>query len=169
MHFSVHTPPQVEASSVPSDFDAVLSGFTREGLRVLALAQGEVTWVSPSIADCFFTLSTFLLFAYILPSDYAGLILLFFPFQAHSDQLAKWSMANVERAVPLKLVGLAVMANPVRPDSAQVIRKLQEASIRTVMVTGVYHQGYRLSTWPIHMVGTVLLIRPLLSPSQIYP
>ena len=56
----------------------------------------------------------------------------------HSEQLAKWSMSDVERAVPLRLVGLAVMANPIRPDSAQVVRKLQEASIRTVMVTGMY-------------------------------
>ena len=42
------------------------------------------------------------------------------PSQVHPDQLSRWSMADIERSVPLRLVGLAVMANPLRPDSAQV-------------------------------------------------
>ncbi len=48
-----------------------------------------------------------------------------------------WNQEEVEKQIPLRLVGLAVMANPLRPCSAGVIRQLQNASIRTVMVTGV--------------------------------
>ena len=35
----------VAADSVPADFDALLAEYTREGLRVLALAKGEATQV----------------------------------------------------------------------------------------------------------------------------
>lgn len=44
------------------------------------------------------------------------------------------SQAETELHVELRLVGLAVMANPLRPDTADVISKLQHATIRTVMV-----------------------------------
>ncbi|KAG2425624.1 hypothetical protein HYH02_014997 [Chlamydomonas schloesseri] len=50
--------------------------------------------------------------------------------------LLGWTQAETEANVGLKLVGLAVMANPLRPDTADVISRLQHASIRTVMVTG---------------------------------
>jgi hypothetical protein len=38
--------------------------------------------------------------------------------------------------VPLRLMGLAVLANPLRPDTAGVIECLQKAQIRCAMVTG---------------------------------
>ncbi|PNW86612.1 hypothetical protein CHLRE_02g093700v5 [Chlamydomonas reinhardtii] len=50
--------------------------------------------------------------------------------------LLGWTQAETEANVGLRLVGLAVMANPLRPDTADVISRLQHASIRTVMVTG---------------------------------
>jgi cation-transporting ATPase 13A3/4/5 len=89
----------VSPGSVPPDFDAVLGEYTREGLRVLALAQGRVL---PSM----------------LPE---------------SGVLAA-SQKELEAAVPLELVGLAVLANPLRPDSAGVIRDLQHALVRELCV-----------------------------------
>lgn len=35
----------VDPLSVPKDFDAVLGAYTRQGLRLLALAEGDVTEV----------------------------------------------------------------------------------------------------------------------------
>lgn len=84
----------VRPSSVPPDFDAVLAEYTREGLRVLALAQGAV-----------------------LPGTLPeGAV------QSHTQQ-------QLEAAVPLELVGLAVLANPLRPDSADAIKDLQNALV----------------------------------------
>ncbi|KAG2500541.1 hypothetical protein HYH03_001317 [Edaphochlamys debaryana] len=51
-------------------------------------------------------------------------------------QLLGWTQAETEAGVRLQLVGLAVMANPLRGDTADTIAQLQYASIRTVMVTG---------------------------------
>ncbi|KXZ43114.1 hypothetical protein GPECTOR_102g67 [Gonium pectorale] len=48
-------------------------------------------------------------------------------------ELLGWTQAQTEAGVSLGLVGLAVMANPLRPDTADVIARLQHASIRTVM------------------------------------
>lgn len=56
--------------------------------------------------------------------------------QLSEEQVGGWSQEEVERAVGLRLVGLAVMANPLRPDSAGVVAQLQAAGIRTIMVTG---------------------------------
>ncbi|GIL56505.1 hypothetical protein Vafri_11862 [Volvox africanus] len=52
------------------------------------------------------------------------------------SQLMGWTQAETETLVGLRLVGLAVMANPLRKDTLDVIQQLQYASIRTVMVTG---------------------------------
>ncbi|GLI67792.1 hypothetical protein VaNZ11_012078 [Volvox africanus] len=52
------------------------------------------------------------------------------------SQLLGWTQAETETVVGLRLVGLAVMANPLRKDTLDVIEQLQYASIRTVMVTG---------------------------------
>jgi cation transport ATPase len=41
--------------------------------------------------------------------------------------------------VGLELVGLAVMSNPLRSDSAGVVAQLQGAGIRALMVTGEQH------------------------------
>ncbi|EFJ40236.1 hypothetical protein VOLCADRAFT_108270 [Volvox carteri f. nagariensis] len=51
-------------------------------------------------------------------------------------QLLGWTQAETEAGVGLRMVGLAVMANPLREDTSDVIGQLQHASIRTVMVTG---------------------------------
>ncbi|PSC67462.1 hypothetical protein C2E20_8853 [Micractinium conductrix] len=45
-------------------------------------------------------------------------------------------MAQVELEAGLAFCGLAVMVNPLRSDTATVIQALQDADIRTVMVTG---------------------------------
>ncbi|GIL93414.1 hypothetical protein Vretifemale_20808 [Volvox reticuliferus] len=52
------------------------------------------------------------------------------------SQLLGWTQAETEAGVGLRLVGLAVMANPLRKDTLDVIEQLQYAGIRTVMVTG---------------------------------
>lgn len=106
----------VVAESVPEDFDQVLGEYTREGLRVLAVAAGELG----NIKD---------------------------------KDLHAMTQEQVESSMPLLLVGLVVMANPLRKDSAGVIQALQKAQIRCVMVTGdhirtaisVAHQCYILA------------------------
>ena len=67
----------MQPSSVPADFDAVLGSYTREGLRVLALAAGDASGVK-------------------------------------EPDLQAWRQEDMEAAVPLRLVGLAVMMNPLR-------------------------------------------------------
>lgn len=44
--------------------------------------------------------------------------------------LLSLGQAELEAAVPLRLLGLAVLANPLRPDTAGVIEVLQKATIR---------------------------------------
>ncbi|GFR50064.1 hypothetical protein Agub_g12206, partial [Astrephomene gubernaculifera] len=51
-------------------------------------------------------------------------------------EVMRWTQAETEARGGLVLVGLAVMANPLRADTAEVVGRLQHASIRTVMVTG---------------------------------
>lgn len=84
----------VQGSSVPPDFDRVLSEYTREGLRVLALARGVVA--AGSLPDA---------------------------------ALRNYSQQQLEAAVPLELIGLAVLANPLRPDSSGAIQALQKAQV----------------------------------------
>ncbi len=59
-------------------------------------------------------------------------------------QLHGWTQAQTEAGVGLRLVGLAVMANPLRKDTLDVIEKLQRATIRTVMVRGREERGARM-------------------------
>lgn len=84
----------VQSSSVPPDFDAVLAEYTREGLRVLALAQGAVL-----------------------------------PGMLPEGGVLSYTQQQLEAAVPLQFVGLAVLANPLRPDSASAIQDLQNALV----------------------------------------
>lgn len=84
----------VQASSVPPDFDSVLAEYTREGLRVLALAQGAVL-----------------------------------PGMLQEGGVLSLTQQQLEATVPLQLVGLAVLANPLRPDSAGAIQDLQNALV----------------------------------------
>eukprot|EP00798_Chlamydomonas_sp_ICE-L_P017927 gene17927-24321_t len=49
--------------------------------------------------------------------------------------LAGWNQEETEMQTQLHLVGLAVMVNPLKPCSAGVIKQLQDAGIRTPMVT----------------------------------
>jgi cation-transporting ATPase 13A3/4/5 len=84
----------VQPSSLPPDFDAVLAEYTREGLRVLALAQGAVL-----------------------------------PGMLPAGAVQRFTQQQLEAAVPLQLVGLAVLANPLRPDSAAAIQDLQHALV----------------------------------------
>lgn len=53
-----------------------------------------------------------------------------------SSLLAAGSQAAIEAAASLELAGLAVMANPLRADTAEHIATLQAADIRCAMVTG---------------------------------
>lgn len=50
--------------------------------------------------------------------------------------LARGGQEQLESSVRLRLMGLAVLANPLRPDTAGVIECLQKAQIRCAMVTG---------------------------------
>ena len=66
---------------------------------------------------------------------------------------------ETERSVPLRLVGLAVMANPLRPDSADVISQLQHAHIRTVMVTGDHlRTAIRWALWGLLVGGGLVCV-----------
>lgn len=91
----------VAASSVPPDFDRQLAEYTREGLRVLAFARGDVP-----------------------------------PGSLAPSELMAASQGQLEQAVPLALVGLAVLANPLRADSAGAIEALQKAQVRGVQAHG---------------------------------
>ena len=84
-------------SSLPANFDAELGQFTREGLRVIALASRPLTGVSES-------------------------------------EVQAMGQDSLEQG--LSFLGFAVMVNPLRPDTAEVLAKLQEAGIRCVMCTG---------------------------------
>lgn len=84
----------VQPSTVPPDFDAVLAEYTREGLRVLALAQGAVM-----------------------------------PGMLPEGGLHSYKQQDLEAAVSLQLVGLAVLSNPLRSDSAGAIQDLQNALV----------------------------------------
>ncbi len=75
----------------------MLGRYTRQGLRVLALAARPLPGVTLT-------------------------------------ELA--SLVQEELEAGLGFMGLAVMVNPLRPDTAQVLAELQAAGIRTVMVTG---------------------------------
>lgn len=112
----------VAPDSVPDDFDAVLSELTREGLRVLALAQGDAS-------------------------------------AAPLDALMHWTQAETETNISFRMVGLAVMANPLRPDTSDVIGRLQHASIRTLMVTGDH---LRTAISVAHKCGILPAQRPIL-------
>lgn len=79
----------------------MLGEYTRQGLRVLALAVAT------------------------LP-----------PGALTPEQLAGATQDELEAAAPLQLAGLAVMANPLRGDSAGVVEQLQSARMRVAMVTG---------------------------------
>lgn len=89
----------VAASSLPPDFDRLLAEYTREGLRVLALARGVV--VPGSLPD---------------------------------GALSSYSQQQLEAAVQLELTGLAVLANPLRPDTAGAIQALQKAQVGSLTV-----------------------------------
>jgi cation-transporting ATPase 13A3/4/5 len=84
----------VAASSLPPDFDRLLAEYTKEGLRVLAMAKGVV--VPGSLPD---------------------------------GALLSYSQQQLEQAVQLELTGLAVLANPLRPDTAGAVQALQKAQV----------------------------------------
>jgi cation-transporting ATPase 13A3/4/5 len=92
----------VAASSLPPDFDRLLAEYTKEGLRVLALARGVV--VPGSLPD---------------------------------GALLSYSQQQLESAVQLELTGLAVLANPLRPDTAGAIQALQKAQVGWLRISRV--------------------------------
>lgn len=158
----------VDPASVPPDFDDVLAVHTREGLRVLALAAGyEADEPATSEAnggggdgsstgDAGAGSADEAREAELGPLSAAAASTSAAP---HGRQLLQCSQEEVERRVRLSLVGLAVMVNPLRPDSAQVIRKLQAAAIRTVMVTGDHvHTAISVA----HLCGITPLGKPVL-------
>jgi cation-transporting ATPase 13A3/4/5 len=85
----------VAASSLPPDFDRLLAEYTKEGLRVLAMARGVVV-----------------------------------PGSLPEGALQSYSQQQLEQAVQLELTGLAVLANPLRPDTAGAVQALQKAQVR---------------------------------------
>eukprot|EP00798_Chlamydomonas_sp_ICE-L_P017929 gene17929-24323_t len=117
----------VVPESVPEGFDAMLATFTREGLRVLALAQGDASQVPPGIFAGWNQEETEMQTQLHL----VGLAAMVPP-----GMLAGWNQEETEMQTQLHLVGLAVMVNPLKPCSAGVIKQLQDAGIRTPMVTG---------------------------------
>ncbi|XP_078283854.1 polyamine-transporting ATPase 13A3-like [Rhinoraja longicauda] len=84
--------------TVPEDFSPILEKFTRQGLRVIALAcrklEAKITW--------------------------------------HKVQTINRSVIEAN----MEFLGLIMMQNKLKPRSIPVIRELQSAHIRTVMVTG---------------------------------
>jgi magnesium-transporting ATPase (P-type) len=97
----------VMPSSVPPDFDKLLGEYTKEGLRVLALARGVVQ-----------------------------------PGTLPEGAVLTYTQQQLEAAVPLELLGLAVLANPLRPDSAGAIDALQKAQVgcgAASAATSAYH------------------------------
>lgn len=129
----------VQATSVPPDFDATLAQYTREGLRVLALAQGPVL-----------------------------------PGMLPEGAIHSYSQQQLEGAVPLHLMGLAVLSNPLRPDSAGAIQDLQNALVghgcecstrdRTACVVCCKLHS-RLASMPLNIYATGML-NPIVLPAR---
>lgn len=158
----------VDPASVPPDFDDVLAVHTREGLRVLALAAGyEADEPETSAAnggsgdgsntgDAGAGSADGAREAELGPLSSSAASTAAAP---RGRPLLQCSQEEVERRVRLSLVGLAVMVNPLRPDSTQVIRKLQAAAIRTVMATGDHvHTAISVA----HLCGIAPLGKPVL-------
>ena len=101
--FCKGSPEKVEgmcsASTLPSDYRAVLNTYTRKGYRIIALAGRA------------------------LP-----------PSMAKHSRLSKLTREQAEDN--LTFLGLVVLENRLKPVSSAVLRELQGAKIRTVMVTG---------------------------------
>jgi cation-transporting ATPase 13A3/4/5 len=104
----------VAASSLPPDFDRLLAEYTKEGLRVLALARGVVV-----------------------------------PGSLPERALASYSQQQLEAAVQLELTGLAVLANPLRPDTAGAIQALQKAQVGWLS-HGFGKENMRVCFWGAH-------------------
>jgi magnesium-transporting ATPase (P-type) len=88
--------PLCKPESVPKDFLRQLHQYTREGLRVLALAGRK------------------------LKTQYH---------RVHR-------LAREDAEKDLTLLGLLVMENRLKKDSAEVVARLKEACIRCIMITG---------------------------------
>jgi hypothetical protein len=103
-------PTHPPSHSPPPPHQQILGEYTREGLRVIALAAGSIP-----------------------PGSLPG------------SALHDYNQTQLEGAVPLSLVGLAVLANPLRPDTAGVIGTLQKAQVggggRVGAVTEVWHMA----------------------------
>lgn len=102
LHVHVKGSPEMvrklaDPATLPTDFEAELGKYTREGLRVLGLATRQLI----NIAE----------------ADVQSL-----------------TQEELERG--LYFLGFAAMVNPLRADTAAVLAELQQAAIRTVMVTG---------------------------------
>ncbi|XP_072175321.1 polyamine-transporting ATPase 13A3-like [Diadema setosum] len=85
--------------SVPADFEAVLQGYTKLGLRLLALAWKPLN---------------------IDPEDIAGIT------EIQRDAIE----------CDLEFLGFLIMQNKLKPATKPVIQELNEAKIRSIMVTG---------------------------------
>lgn len=155
----------VDPSSVPPDFDAMLSGFTREGLRVLALAAGSIP--SAALAAGSTPPATHAAQEHVasssgasgssapVPAPTPGASA---PAPAAPAAVPHWTQAEVEARAGLRLLGLAVMVNPLRPDSGAVVHELHAAGIRTAMVTGDHLQT---AVSVAHLCGIMPAGRPV--------
>jgi cation-transporting ATPase 13A3/4/5 len=86
-----------DPATLPADYDAVLGGHAREGLRVIAVGARPLGAMT---------------------------------------EAAACAAPQAELEAGLAFIGFAVMANPLRGDSAEALAGLHAAGVRTVMVTG---------------------------------
>ncbi len=109
---------------VPSNLDSILTQFTQRGFRVLALAtrnvRVKIEQESTSLVEE--------LEKELKPK-------LGFSLQK-GDKTIKIGSNREEFEKKLDFLGLLVMENKVKTATPPVIKQLQEASIRTLMVTG---------------------------------
>lgn len=99
-----------EPDSIPVDVHDELDKYTRVGMRVLALATRRL-------------LSTESLSTAINPLSI-------------SPPGAIFSMNQDELEAGLQFLGLVIMVNPLKPDTVDALKQLEDAGIRNIMVTG---------------------------------
>ena len=105
---------------VPSDFFTVLSKYTKKGCRVLAVAHRSIQVKAHRIdkLNRYFPSSSVLVYC------------------VYCTDINLVCRDEVE--CDLTLLGLLIMQNKLKPETAPIIGILHSANIRTVMVTGMF-------------------------------
>ncbi len=104
--------------SVPDGFQEVLEGLTQQGYRVLALGYRtlDLTWrEAERLERC-------------------GLIY----YVTNHFSISVHPLLREAVECDLQFCGLLVLENKLKPQTTPVIRELQQANIRTVMITGIH-------------------------------